>query len=380
MTPRERMLTAYRRGIPDRVPISPELWDATAIAVSGRPFHELVGPFADVPWWQTHLAAFEYFGADAWILAMPGETEGQRALRTKESAFLDDETIETRTTYHTSRGDLRAVSRTTPVYEDWLIEHPVKIFPRDMRAYEDYLFSDPRTAGLSAIDEVIDGVGQKGLVTPVLGDLFTSFLGTVRAGGIGQTLFDLVDEPDYCAELHERYRDFLCDRARAILARTRAQALFIHGGYSGVPIFSPALFRRWDQPILAAVTAVCREYDVPLHVHLHGHTMVLMDDLIDAGVSLVCPLLPPPQGDVSDLASVKRRFGDRIALKGNVDPFTVLLHGTPADVDQAVAQCVRDAAAGGGFILGTADSTLIGTPFENIRAFVDAGWKYGDQY
>jgi hypothetical protein len=166
VTPRARMLTAYRHGVPDRVPVSPELWDATAIAVSGRPFHELVGPFAEVPWWRTHLAAFDYFGADAWILAMPGETGEQRARRTEQSAFLDDETIETRTTYHTSRGDL-----------------------------------------------------------------FTSFLGTVREGGMGQTLFDLIDEPDYCTELQARYRDFLCDRTRAVLSRTRTQALFIHGGY-----------------------------------------------------------------------------------------------------------------------------------------------------
>jgi uroporphyrinogen decarboxylase len=380
VTPRERMLTAYRHGVPDRVPVSPELWDATAIAVSGRPFHELVGPFAEVPWWRTHLAAFEYFGADAWILAMPGETEGQRARRTEQSAFLDDETIETRTTYHTSRGDLHAVFRTTPVYADWPIEHPVKIFPDDMRAYEEIAFSDPHTADLSTIDVVIDGVGEKGLVTPFLGDLFTSFLGTVREGGMGQTLFDLIDEPDYCTELQARYLDFLCDRARAVLSRTRTQALFIHGGYSAVPILNPALFRQWDQPVLAAVARVCREFDVPLHIHLHGHAVVLMDDLIDAGASLVCPLLPPPQGDVSNLASVKQRFGDRIALKGNVDPFTTLLHGTPADVERAVARCIRDAAAGGGFILGTADSTLVGTPFENIHALVAAGRKYGDRY
>jgi uroporphyrinogen decarboxylase len=147
-----------------------------------------------------------------------------------------------------------------------------------------------------------------------------------------------------------------------------------------VPILNPALFRQWDQPVLAAVARVCRELDVPLHIHLHGHTVVLMDDLIDAGVSLVCPLLPPPQGDVSDLASVKQRFGDRIALKGNVDPLTVLLHGTPADVERAVERCIGDSAAGGGFILGTADSTLVGTPFENIHAFVAAGRKYGDRY
>jgi len=37
MISRQRMLAAYRGPEPDRVPVSPELWHATAIAVSGRP-------------------------------------------------------------------------------------------------------------------------------------------------------------------------------------------------------------------------------------------------------------------------------------------------------------------------------------------------------
>jgi len=373
MTPRERMLTAYRHGLPDSLPVSPELWDATAIAVSGRPFHELVGPFAEIPWWQTHLAAFEYFGADAWILAMPGESTEQQSMRTLASRFLDDETIETQTTYHTPRGDLHAVSRTAPTYADWLIEHPVKVFPVDMRAYEDYWFTAPEAIDLSAVDPVIAGVGEKGLVTPFLGDLFTSFLGLVREGGIAQTIFDLLDEPEYCAHLQRRYTDHLSALTRRLLTETHAQALFIHGGYSGLPIISPALFRQWDQPVLAAVSAVCREFDVPLHLHQHGHLLPIMEDLIAAGVNLVCPLLPPPQGDIDNLAAVKHRFGARIALKGNIDPFDVLLHGTVDDVRRAVEGCARAGAPGGGFILGTADSTLVGTPFENIHAFVEAG-------
>jgi len=55
----------------------PELWDATALAVSGRPWHELMGPFATTPWWQTHLAAFEHFDCDAWIVPGPGPTPRQ---------------------------------------------------------------------------------------------------------------------------------------------------------------------------------------------------------------------------------------------------------------------------------------------------------------
>lgn len=377
MSARERMLTAYRNGVPDSVPVSPEIWDATAIAVSGRPFYELVGPFARVPWWHTHLTAFEYFYCDAWIVVAPGESKAQKEMRTARSHFIDDENIETVITYHTPKGDLQAVARTTPVYADWLIDHPVKVFPADMEAYLQYYFAEPEGCDLSEIDRAIDGVGEKGLVTPVVGELFTSFLGSVREGGMVQTIYDLCDHRNLCRRVLEQFVEHLCSRTRLILEKTKTQAVLINSGYAGPPIVSPGLYREWDKPVLAAVARVCKEHGVPLHLHQHGQVLVIMEDLIEAGVDIICPLLPPPQGDVDDLALVKRTYGGRIALKGNVDPVRVLLEGTPADVEEAVKHCLQAAAFGGGYILGTADSTVIGTPFDNIHAFVEAGRKYG---
>ncbi len=80
---------------------------------------------------------------------------------------------------------------------------------------------------------------------------------------------------------------------------------------------------------------------------------------------------------MDDLAHVKRAYGRRIALKGNVDPLGVLLRGRPHDVAKHVKRCIDAAAEGGSYILGTADSTVIGTPPENIHAFVEAGMEYG---
>ena len=371
------MLAAYRGEQPDRVPVSPEIWDATALEVSGCPFHELIGPFAEVPWWRTHLAAQEHFGCDAWIVVGAGDSSRQREMRRECSAFIDDRTIETEITWQTSLGDLHAIARTTPVYADWLIEHPVVQFPLDMEKYEDCFFDDPATFDFSAIAEAIDGVGDRGLVTPMAGELFTSFLGSLREGGMVQTLYDLTDHRDYCTALRERYLEHISRLTAAIIERTATQAIFVNSNYSGPPIVSPSVYEEWDQPVLAAVVDVCRPRGVPVHLHQHGHTLAVLDQIIDAGVSIVCPLLPPPQGDVADLAVVKRRCAGRIALKGNVDPAAVLLNGTPADVERDVRRCIDSAAGGGGFILGTADSTLVGTPFENIHAFVEAGRKYG---
>jgi len=54
-----------------------------------------------------------------------------------------------------------------------------------------------------------------------------------------------------------------------------------------------------------------------------------------------------------------------------------LRYGTPAEVEAEVRRCLQAAAPGGGFILGTADSTVADTPVENLRAFVAAGRRFG---
>jgi len=379
MTPRERLLTAYKGGQPDSVPVSPELWDATAIAVNGAPFYQLMGPFAERPWWKTHLECFEYFRADAWIVPAPGPTERQQTMRKAKTRFLDREktTIESRIAYQTARGALDAVSRTTEAYADWLLKHPIETFPRDMQAYEEYFFDDPAAFDLSEIRDALAGVGEKGLVTPIVGELFSSLLGTVREGGMSQTVLDLFDHPDYARRLLGRYVEHLRELTHVILENTQAQAIFVNSNYSGPPIVSPALYREWDKPVLAAVSAECRKHGVPLHLHQHGRTAVLMEDLIEAGVNMVCPLLAPPQGDVTDLAALKVRFGKRIALKGNVDPIAILLCKTPCEIEADALRCIRAAGPGGGFVLGTADSTVLDTPFENIHAFVETGRRHG---
>jgi len=379
LTPRERMLTAYKGGQADSVPVSPELWDATAIAVNGAPFYQLMGPFAERPWWKTHLECFEYFRADAWIVPASGPTERQQAIRKAESYFVDREktTVETRLTYRTERGTLHGIARTTNAYADWLLRHPVETFPQDMQAYGEYFFDDPAACDLSEIREALAGVGEKGLVTPLVGELYTSFLGTVREGGIAQTLLDLFDYPDDARRLRDRYIEYVSELTRVVLERTGAQAIFVNSNYSGPPIVSPAVYREWDKPVLAAVSAVCHKHGAPLHLHQHGYTAMLLEDLIEAGVDIVCPLLAPPQGDISDLAELKRRFGSRIALKGHVDPIAVLLRQSPREVEAEVIRCINAAAPGGGYILGTADSTVLDTPFENLHAFVEAGRRHG---
>ena len=78
-----------------------------------------------------------------------------------------------------------------------------------------------------------------------------------------------------------------------------------------------------------------------------------------------------------NLRELKRLYGHKLCLKGNVHTTDVMLRGTPEDVQRACQQCLDDAAAGGRYILSTGDQCGRDTPEENLRVFVETARTYG---
>jgi uroporphyrinogen-III decarboxylase len=151
--------------------------------------------------------------------------------------------------------------------------------------------------------------------------------------------------------------------------------LFLNCGSASLNLVSPALFAEWDLPVVRAVAAVARRRGKIMHYHLHGRGRALLEGLVDAGVTMICPLESPPRGDFA-LREVKGRFAGRLALKGGVDPF-LLRDGTDAEIEAQVRRSLEDAAAGGGFTLATGDGVLKDTDFDRIRLLVELARRHG---
>jgi len=78
-----------------------------------------------------------------------------------------------------------------------------------------------------------------------------------------------------------------------------------------------------------------------------------------------------------DLAEVKRRFGSKLSLMGNLHTTDVMLRGSVETVREAARKAIADAGEGGGFILSTGDQCGRDTPFENIFAMIETAQEYG---
>ncbi|AEF80470.1 uroporphyrinogen decarboxylase family protein [Leadbettera azotonutricia] len=78
-----------------------------------------------------------------------------------------------------------------------------------------------------------------------------------------------------------------------------------------------------------------------------------------------------------NLALVKKLYGSRIALMGNLPTTSVMLKGSAEDVEKAARKAIDDAGAGGGFLLSTGDQCGRDTPEANIFKLVEVARTYG---
>ena len=90
-----------------------------------------------------------------------------------------------------------------------------------------------------------------------------------------------------------------------------------------------------------------------------------------AGKKLLCRLAPDalhsldPQGGV-DIAEVKKRYGDRLCLIGNVN-CGLMDTGTDAEVAASAEYALRHGMPGGGYVFSTSNCIYTGMPLEHYE-------------
>jgi len=126
---------------------------------------------------------------------------------------------------------------------------------------------------------------------------------------------------------------------------------------------------------LTSTEAIYEYYDHPeLHEKWAHERVKLMAE--ETNLSIIDPLEIPPMGDCN-LAELKKLYGDRIILKGNLHTTEVMLNKGKNVVIEASKKAIDDGARGGGFILSTGDQCGRDTPDENLFTMVDTARTYG---
>jgi uroporphyrinogen decarboxylase len=153
---------------------------------------------------------------------------------------------------------------------------------------------------------------------------------------------------------------------------------FLCVGGSGTLVYQTMqMFRQYAFPAVRRAIELASEHGIPTHVHSCGPEAKLVEIMAtETDLTVIDPLEVPPMGDCN-LAELKRRFGQKIVLKGNLHTTNVMLRGSVDDVVAASRKAIDDAATGGRFILSTGDQCGRDTPDENLRAMIETARTYG---
>ncbi len=153
---------------------------------------------------------------------------------------------------------------------------------------------------------------------------------------------------------------------------------YISCGGSGTLVFqTPDMYRELGLPITKTITALCKKAGIFSHIHSCGPEKLLVEICAnETDLDVIDPLEVPPMGDC-DLAQLKREFGEKIVLKGNLHTIDVMLHGSVDKVIEESKRAIDEAGDGGRFILSTGDQCGRDTPDENILAMIETARTYG---
>ena len=244
------------------------------------------------------------------------------------------------------------------------VESPIQ----SMEDFERYTPPDPHAPGrYASIEKTVAQYGGRLAVIVHLNDVFSI---PRYLMGYETLLMAIAAEPELVSALVTLSVDINLAMAREAAARG-ARIVYTGDDFAGDtgPLMSPAHFRTLFFPGLCRVMQGYKALGLKVIKHTDGNIRPLIDMIVESGIDCLDPI-DPLAG--MDLAEVKRQFGGRVALKGNVDCAHLMTLGTPGDVAEATRQALRIGMPGGGFILSSSNSIHSSVKPENYRAMLEA--------
>ena len=153
-------------------------------------------------------------------------------------------------------------------------------------------------------------------------------------------------------------------------------AVKISSPYAGAGFLSPRHYREFVLPYEAIVAGAIREAGAFAYIHTCGAIGDRLELLAESQAQGIECLDPPPLGNV-ELEDALARVGDRLFIKGNVDPVHTLLFGRPDRIEADVRRRLAAGGPGGGYILSTACSIAPRTRKENVEVLAQAAAEAG---
>jgi len=391
MNSRERIARAMRRETPDRVPVMCQL-------ALGHYFlhgeHEPADVWFDSPSFVDTLVDFQQrYGLDGVLLNLPGRPADWRRYLAGAERDGDKQRLRWRSGWltvvppddnpHTSaadggelpRADYRRVdpddpaTYRTPGYL-WNTWHAPTLFDvaEDADLTNPAAYPEWFTAGLRLARERCPEVS-------VHMEVFAPFTHLLELFGYDQALMALVDAPETCHRLLDRFTEMVAAMVQCY-GPCEPDAILISSAFAGAGFISRAMYGEFVLPYERCVVDAIHRFGVPAYTHTCGAIGDRLDLMAETGIDGIDTLDPPPLGTV-DLTAAKQQYGDRLFFKGNLDAVNEMLRADDEQFEAAVLRRLDIGRPGSGYILSSACSVAPGVDPERIKKMVVLAEEHG---
>lgn len=201
------------------------------------------------------------------------------------------------------------------------------------------------------------------------------FMGAWQIMGFENFCIQLTDDPEFVQAVIDRLAVNQLTVLETLLQHDCVGAIWMPDDlcYNSGPVVAPRQYRKYIYPWYVRLIERCHQANLPVGLHSDGDLARLLPDLVECGFDAIHPFEPP----LNDIVEVKKRWGHRIAVCGNIDLKTTLIEGAPETVEAEVRDKAAQLAPGGGWLVGSSNSIPDFVPIENYRALLDSSLKYG---
>ena len=237
--------------------------------------------------------------------------------------------------------------------------------------FERFPFPDPAAPGRTfAIEETKSRIGDEMVLGGWIKDPFATAWEMFKVTDFVRWLYE---KPNFIRQVIERIADFNIAVIGQIVD-AKADLILCSGDYAEKkgPLVPVKFFKDVIFPNLRRQVEAAHRAGLKFIKHTDGNLNPIMEDLANIvdGLQSIDPTAS------MDIGEVKRRYGDRLILIGNVSVDNLCMR-TKEEIIQETKECIRNAAPGGGYILSSSNSWYTDAKLDNCLAMVDAGRKYG---
>jgi uroporphyrinogen decarboxylase len=341
MNSRERVVAALERKQPDRVPIVEWVIDERVM--------------------EALLPGCDYFAFNDWI-GLDNVGLNRSSWSRDNVEYIDEE----KRLFRDNWGVIRAFgAESVPAP----VEGPIKR-PEDVKTYTP---PDPESpAALGSLPEVVARYKGRKAICVVGRD---AFFNPCFLRGQKEFLMDMIDHPKLVHELIEIAQSYDL-RVTERMVQAGVDVVIMADDYADKngPMMSPRHFKEFILPGLQRAVDNAHRAGAYVVKHTDGNIMPLMDMIVGTGIDALNPLEPAAG---MDIGLVKQRYGDRIALAGNIDCGNLLSLGSADEVRRVTRETIRVAAPGGGYCLSSSNSIHSSVKPQNYLAMVQTGRECG---